>query len=173
MIVQVASKTGTNQFHGSLFEFVRNSDTDSRSFFADGVPALQRNEFGGTIGGPIIKDKTFFFFDAAALRQLSGEPNFFRFPSAANRQGNLNITGVNGQPDQLIVPLNAAAQSLLSEYPLPNDPAGPYGDQTYYDALKAPLNTAQYSGRIDHRFSDKDSIFGRFSYMNQGIGDLQ
>jgi hypothetical protein len=167
MIVQVASKTGTNQFHGSLFEFVRNSDTDSRSFFADGVPALQRNEFGGTIGGPIIKDKTFFFFDAAALRQLSGEPNFFRFPSAANRQGNLNITGVNGQPDQLIVPLNAAAQSLLSEYPLPNDPAGPYGDQTYYDALKAPLNTAQYSGRIDHRFSDKDSIFGRFSYMNQ------
>ena len=166
MIVQVASKTGTNQFHGSLFEFVRNSDMDSRSFFAGQVPPLQRNEFGGTIGGPIKKDKTFFFFDAAALRQLSGEPNFYKFPSVANRQGIIDIT-VNGQPDQLIVPLNSNAQTLLGEYPTPNDPSGPYGDQTYYDAIKVALDTSQYSGRIDHRFSDKDSIFGRFSYMNQ------
>jgi hypothetical protein len=168
MIVQVASKTGTNQFHGTLFEFVRNSDTDSRSFFATTVPPLQRNEFGGTIGGPIKKDKTFFFFDAAALRQLKGSPEFSRFPSAQNRQGIINITGANGQPDQLIVPLNSNAQTLLSEYPLPNDPTGPYGADTYYDAIKVALNTSQYSGRIDHRFSEKDSIFGRVSYMNQG-----
>ena len=167
MIVQVASKTGTNQFHGSLFEFVRNSAMDSRNFFGAATPPLQRNEFGGTIGGPIIKDKTFFFFDAAALRPLSGTPAFYKFPSADNRQGKIDIIGANEQPDQLIVPLNANAQTLLSEFPMPNDPTGIYGDQTYYDALKVALNTSQYSGRIDHRFSEKDSIFGRLSYMNQ------
>ena len=167
MIVQVASKTGTNQFHGSLFEFVRNSDMDSRSFFATTVPPLQRNEFGGTIGGPIKKDKTFFFFDAAALRQLSGNPAFYKFPSPDNRQGIIDITGANGQPDQLIVPLNSNAQTLLGEYPMPNDPTGPYGAQTYYNAIRVALDTSQYSGRIDHRFSEKDSIFGRISYMNQ------
>ena len=167
MIVQVASKTGTNQFHGSLFEFVRNSSLDTRNFFGAATPPLQRNEFGGTIGGPIKRDKTFFFFDAAALRQLSGTPATYKFPSALNRQGIIPITGSNGQPDQLMVPLNANAQKVLSEYPTPNDPSGRYGDQTYYNAIKVALDTSQYSGRVDHRFSERDFIFGRFSYMNQ------
>jgi hypothetical protein len=166
MVVQVASKAGTNAFHGSAFEFVRNSDLDSRSFYAPETEPLQRNEFGATIGGPIKKDKTFFFFEFAGFRQLSGVPTFYRFPTAQNRQGIVDITGANGQPDQLEVPLNAAASTLLSEYPLPNDPTGPYGASTFYDAVKAPLSSTQYSGRIDHRFSEKDSIFGRFTYLN-------
>ncbi len=165
-IVLLASKAGTNQFHGSAFEYVRNSDFDARSFFATTVPPLQRNEFGGAIGGPIVKNNTFFFFDYAGFRQESGNPNFYLFPSAANRNGVVDITGANGEPDQLMVPVTAAAQTVLNGYPVPNDPTGPYGPNSYLSALKTPLNSDQYSGRIDHRFSDKDSMYGRFTYDN-------
>ena len=165
-IVLLASKAGTNQFHGSAFEFVRNTDFDARSFLATTVPPLQRNEFGGAIGGPIVKNNTFFFFDYAGFRQESGIPSFYLFPSADNRKGVVDITGANGQPDQLQVPLTPAAQTVLNGYPLPNDPTGPYGPNSYLSALKTPLNSDQYSGRIDHRFSDKDSMFGRFTYDN-------
>jgi hypothetical protein len=165
-IVLLASKAGTNKFHGSAFEYVRNSDFDARSFFATTVPPLQRNEFGGDIGGPIVKNNTFFFFDYAGFRQEAGSPSFYLFPSAQNRQGIVDITGANGKPDQLSVPLTAAAKTVLDGYPLPNDPTGPYGPNTYLSALKTPLNSNQYSGRIDHRFSDKDSMFGRFTYDN-------
>ncbi|MGA2761707.1 MAG: carboxypeptidase-like regulatory domain-containing protein, partial [Candidatus Cybelea sp.] len=66
-ITQIVSKTGTNGFHGSAFEFVRNNDFDARNFFATSVPPFKRNEFGTTFGGPIKKDKTFFFFEYAGL----------------------------------------------------------------------------------------------------------
>ena len=68
------SKTGTNQLHGSAFEFLRNSALDARNFFGSSTPPLQRNEFGGVLGGPIKKDKTFFFGEYAGFRQLAGEP---------------------------------------------------------------------------------------------------
>jgi hypothetical protein len=165
-IVLLASKAGTNEFHGSAFEYVRNSDFDARSFFATTVPPLQRNEFGGAIGGPIVKNNTFFFFDYAGFRQESGNPNFYIFPSAQNRNGVVPITGANGKPDQLLITLPPAVQTVLNGYPLPNDPTGPYGPNTYLSALKTPVDSNQYSGRIDHRFSDKDSMFGRFSYDN-------
>jgi hypothetical protein len=165
-IVLLASKAGTNEFHGSAFEYVRNSAFDARSFFASAVPPLQRNEFGGDIGGPIVKNNTFFFFDYAGFRQESGAPNFYLFPSVANRNGVAAITGANGKPDQLLVPLTPTAKTVLDGYPLPNDPTGPYGPNTYLSALKTPFNSNQYSGRIDHRFSDKDSMFGRFTYDN-------
>jgi hypothetical protein len=174
-IVLLASKAGTNQFHGSLFEFVRNSATDARNFFATTVPPLQRNEFGGDIGGPIVRDNTFFYFEYAGLRQLSGAPNFYLFPSVENRNGVVDITGANGQPDQLLVPVTATAKTVLDGFPLPNDPTGPYGPNTYLSALKTPVDGDQYSGRIDHRFSAKDSMFGRYTYNNvtQPIDNLE
>jgi hypothetical protein len=166
-VVLLASKSGTNQFHGSLYEFVRNSATDARNFFATTVPPLQRNEFGGEIGGPIVKDNTFFYFDYAGLRQLSGAPNFYLFPSANNRNGVVDITGANGQPDQLLVPVTPVAKTVLDGFPLPNDPTGPFGPNTFLSALKTPVDGNQYSGRIDHRFSAKDSIFGRYTYNDE------
>jgi hypothetical protein len=174
-IVLLASKAGTNQFHGSLFEFVRNSDLDARNFFATTVPPLQRNEFGGAIGGPIVKNNTFFYFQYAGLRQLSGAPNFYLFPSVENRNGVVDITGANGEPDQLLVPLTPAAKTVLGKYPLPNDPTGPYGPNTYLSALKTPVTSNQYSGRIDHRFSEKDTMFGRYTYnnVNEPIENLE
>jgi hypothetical protein len=126
-IIQVVSKSGTNQLHGSAFEYLRNSVLDARNFFATTVPPFQRNEFGGTISGPVVlpglyngKDRTFFFFEYAGFRQRLGEPVLIPVPTAQERQGVVNIVGSNGQPDQLKVPLTADAQTILNGYPLPN-----------------------------------------------------
>jgi hypothetical protein len=166
-ITQIVSKTGTNQFHGSAFEFVRNSDFDARNFFATSVPPLQRNEFGGALGGPIKKDKTFFFVEYAGYRQLSGEPTIMNVPTTAERQGQVTITDpVTGNLDQLQVPLNSTAQEVLNKYPLPNQPNGAYGPNTYNVLFKQPTNYDQFSVRLDQHFSDKDSFFARVSYIN-------
>jgi hypothetical protein len=166
-IVLLASKAGTNQFHGSLYEFVRNSATDARNYFNTTTSPLQRNEFGGDVGGPIVKNNTFFFFEYAGLRQLSGYPSYYLFPSVDNRNGVVNITGANGAPEQLLVPVTPVAKTVLDDFPLPNDSTGPYGPNTFYSDLKTPVNGDQYSGRIDHQFSAKDSMFGRYTYNNE------
>jgi hypothetical protein len=170
-LTQIVSKTGTNGFHGSLFEFLRNSAFDARNFFATTVPPLKRNEFGGTFGGPIKKDKTFFFVQYAGYRQRVGEPNFAVVPTAAERSGAVTVTGANGQQDNLQVPLNPVAQAVLGRYPLPNQPNGIYGANTFNYELSQPTNDDQFSARVDHHFSDKDTFFARASYANQILRD--
>ena len=172
-IVELVSKSGTNQLHGSLFEFVRNSSFDARNFFAPDVAPFQRNEFGGTLGGPVElpgvykgKDRTFFFLEYAGYRQRLGEPKLMAVPTAQERQGIVTITGANGQPDQLTVPLNSIASDILNRYPLPNDPTGLDGPRTYNSNVSLPVNRDQWSTRIDHKFSSKDSIFGRLTWSN-------
>jgi hypothetical protein len=159
-ITQMVSKTGTNGFHGSAFEFIRNNDLDARNFFATSVPPFKRNEFGGTIGGPIRKDKTFFFFEYAGLRQRLGEPDIVSTPTPAEQQGIVSINGFNYQ-----VPLNPVAQQILGKYPSPNQPGGIYGSNTYNFMFSQPTTDNQWSGRVDHHF-DKDTLFFRASYSN-------
>lgn len=173
-IVSLVTKSGTNELHGSAFEFVRNSDFDSRNFFSPSVPPFKRNEYGVTVGGPVViprlyngKNKTFFFGEWAAFRQRRGSPIIESVPTSDERKGILDITGSNGKPDQLLVPLNPVTQTVLSHYPMPNDPTGPYGPNTFAFQYSIPENHDQYSGRIDHRFSDTDSLFVRFTYLNQ------
>ena len=172
-ITQLVSKTGTNQFHGSAFEFVRNSALDARNFFSTSVPPLQRNEFGGTFGGPIKKDKTFFFGEYAGYRQLYGVTTILNVPTTDERQGQVTITDPNNPnlQDQLQVPLNSVAQQVLSKYPQPNQPSGIYGPNTYNVLFKQPSPADQFSVRLDHHFSDKDTLFGRASYINNFIKD--
>jgi hypothetical protein len=176
-VTQIVSKSGTNEFHGSLFEFLRNSAFDARNFFANGpgsagiVPPFRRNEFGGTFGGPVKKDKTFFFVQYAGLRQRLGEPNNAVVPTAGERTGLVTITGANGQPDDLQVPLNPVAQTVLSRYPLPNAPGGIYGANTFTYEFSQPTNDDQWSARLDHHFSSKDTLFARSSYDNHIIKD--
>jgi Carboxypeptidase regulatory-like domain/TonB-dependent Receptor Plug Domain len=165
-VTEIVSKSGTNQFHGSLFEFVRNSVFDARNFFASTEPPFRRNEFGGTFGGPIKKDKTFFFVQYAGLRQRLGEPNNVVVPTAAERNGIVTLTGANGQQNTLQVPLNPVAQEVLSRYPNPNQPNGIYGDNTFNYMFSQPTNDDQFSARVDHQFSDKDTFFARASYAN-------
>jgi hypothetical protein len=165
-ITQIVSKSGTNQFHGSAFDYVRNSAFDARNFFATSVPPFRRNEFGGSFGGPIKKDKTFFFVQYAGLRQRLGEPDIVSVPTSAEKTGLVTITGANGQPDQLQVPLNPVAQNILSLYPPPNQPNGVFGPNTFNFMFSEPTNDDQFSARVDHQFSARDSLFVRASYVN-------
>lgn len=162
-VVQLVSKSGKNQIHGSAFEFVRNSAFDASNFFSPdhAVPPFQRNEFGGTFGGPIKKDKTFYFLEYAGYRQRLGEPTVFQVPTAAERQGIVTVAG-----ETLNVPLNPISQGILSRYPSPNQPDGVFGPNTYNVQFKIPRNNDQFSVRGDHTFSSKDSLFVRASYIN-------
>jgi hypothetical protein len=167
-ITQIVSKSGANQRHGSLFEFVRNSAFDARNFFATSVPPFKRNEFGGTFGGPIKKDTTFFFLQYAGLRQRLGEPDIVPVPTSAERTGVVTIPDpvIKNFQDQLQVPLNAVAQTILNKYPLPNQPNGILGANTFNFLFSQPRNDDQFSARLDHHFSAKDSLFVRASYVN-------
>jgi hypothetical protein len=175
-IVEMVTKSGTNRPRGSLFEFVRNDVFDARNFFATSKPPFRRNEYGGAVGGPVWipgvyngKDKTFFFFQAASFRQRRADPVLFPVLTADERKGLVNITGRDGRPDQLRVPVAPEIAAILNKYPLPNSPGGSFGARTFLSTFSAPIDRDQYSARIDHRFSDKDSVFGRFSFSNNRI----
>ncbi len=169
-IVNIVSKTGTNEFHGSGFEFLRNDKLNARNFFAPSVAPFRRNEYGVTFGGPIWipklyngKNKTFFFFQAAGFRQRLATPVVISVPTAAERQGTVPITPASGAPYTLQVPLTSDASSILSKYPMPNTPNGVFGANTLQSAYSVPINRDQYSGRFDQRFSDRDTLFFRYS----------
>lgn len=156
-ITQMVSKSGGNRFHGSLFEFIRNGALDAANFFSSTGPApFQRNEFGGTLGGPILRNKLFFFGEYAGLRQSLGEPTQLIVPTAAQRSGLVSLNGFNYQ-----VPLNATAAQILGKYP-----TAPDGGSIFFKQLKAPTTVNQYSIRIDYHVSDRDSWMGRASYIN-------
>jgi Carboxypeptidase regulatory-like domain/TonB dependent receptor len=169
-IVSIVSKTGTNEFHGSAFEFLRNDKLNARNFFAPNVAPFRRNEFGVTFGGPIWlpkiytgKNKTFFFFEYAGFRQRLATPVVISVPTAAERQGIVSITPTSAAPYTLQVPVTADASAILNKYPLPNNPNGAFGPNTLQTAYSVPINRDQYSGRLDQRFSDRDSFFFRYS----------
>ena len=96
----IITRSGTNNFHGALWEFLRNDAVDSRNYFAQNVEPLKQNQFGGTFGGPIVKDKTFFFGFYEGFRNRQGETQLSTVPSVAERQGNfaqLCTSGFNAQ----------------------------------------------------------------------------
>jgi hypothetical protein len=176
----VISKSGTNEVHGSAFEFVRNAAFDARNFFDHHsavdprrIPPFARNEFGVTNGGPLVlpaiydgRGKTFYFAEYQGFRQVLGTTQVFPVPTAAERQG-IDTTTFPG--DTLTVPVNLAVAGILSRFPLPNEPQGPYGARTYATSSKIATDTDQFSVRIDHRLSNKAALFGRFS-LNQVRG---
>ena len=152
-VINVTTKSGTNQFHGSAYEYLRNSDLDANNFFnnANGLPQppARNNFFGGTLGGPIRKDRTFFFVSFEGLRQAVGVSVDARVPSLQARQQ-----------------ASPAVQSLIDEYPLPNGPTN--GDDTagYVATATNLVNETDFSLRLDHRFSDSDDFFARYSYSD-------
>ena len=178
----VITKSGTEQIHGSAFEFIRNAALDARNFFdhksdvdSRRIPPFARNEFGVAIGGPVVlpgiyngRGKTYYFGEYQGFRQVLGTTQVFSVPTAAERQG-IDTTSFPG--DTLTVPVNAAISPLLTRYPLPNDPQGPYGARTYAASSKVVTDTDQFSVRIDHRISDKATLLTRFS-LNQVNGPI-
>ena len=173
----VVTKSGTNLVHGSAFEFVRNAAFDARNFFDHTsdvdprrIPPFARNEFGVTNGGPVVlpriydgRGKTFYFGEYQGFRQVLSTTQVLPVPTAAERQG-IDTTTFPG--DTLTVPVNPAIAPLLARYPLPNEPQGPYGARTYATSSKVVTNTDQFSLRVDHKISEKATLFTRFS-LNQ------
>jgi len=152
-VVNVTTRGGTNDLHGSAFEFLRNSDLDANDFFnnANGVPRTpSRNSFfGGTIGGPVRKDRTFFFASFEGLRQRVGVNTNARVPSLAARAD--------------AVP---AVQALIDEYPLPTGPDNGDGTAGYFATATNLVGETDFSARLDHRFSDNDDFWTRYSFSD-------
>jgi len=169
-IVQQVSKAGTDEFHGSAFEFLRNGALDARNWFAQTRAPFKRNEFGATFGGPVLRNRTFFFIQYAGFRQRLGELQTLSVPTLNERMGIVDFNcqaanGCNGRqgPDQYLVPLNSIAAQVLGSYPKPDNPTGSFGPNTYLVNYSVPLNSDQGSARIDQRFSERDQLFVRYT----------
>jgi hypothetical protein len=217
-ILNAVIKSGTNGFHGDAYEFFRNDNLDGRNAFDFlGRQQYQQNQFGATLGGPIKKDRTFFFVDYEGLRVRQALPELALIPSPQQVAGNfssflnlaspiagvidcsgnptyqgemfnprltqvsaVNATGFCGVPIAVNgsgVPTNifpssgpsaisSAAAGLAALFPAPN--VNIDGNNYLVDPKKS-MDQNNFDVRVDHRFSDKDNFFGRFSYENQPI----
>src|SRR6267378_5059535 len=175
-VINVVTRSGKNAFHGSLYEFLRNSALDARNFFDDTkIPSFKRNQFGGSIGGPIIKNRTFFFADYEGIRQSKGITAVTTVPSLDARNGILN----NGNPPvascppgtTLIVPgqsnvcVDNQAILYLPFFHLPN--AGPTANPDiaeYSFAGQQVVNENFVTTRLDHKISEKDNLSGTYMF---------
>jgi hypothetical protein len=173
----VITRSGKGGFHGSVFEFLRNSSLDARNYFdhpsiaePGRIPPFRRNEFGFTNGGPVIlphlydgSGKTFYFGQYQGFRQVLGTTQVLPVPSVAARSG-LDTTAFAG--DQLTIPIDLAIAAILARYPLPNFPTGPYGLNTYAASSKVVTNANQFSLRLDQDLPRKAHLFARFNFNN-------
>jgi hypothetical protein len=192
-IVSIQLKSGGNQFHASLFEFLRNDKLDANNFFANDVPLLsgqtsapreelQRNQFGGTLGGPIVRDKTFFFVDYQGSRQIAAATTIQTVPTLLEREGNFSQDLGSGKalyensflgtifPNQTIPAsaLDPAAVKLTNFYPLPNV-AGTFipgqGVVNNYSTSGIGTNNSnQFDIKLDHYLTPADTFSGHYSF---------
>jgi hypothetical protein len=171
-VINAALRSGTNEFHATAYEFLRNTDLNAAGFtFSPAVfqkPTLQRNQFGATIGGPVIKNKLFFFADYEGYRQLQGYLNFDSLPTLTDRSGTLPVTVVDPltavvYPKGTPIPvstLNPFAAQVLNALPPLNGPGRSNNDEAllplrdYYD---------KYDAKLDYHANDSMNAFLRFS----------
>src|SRR5437016_13335098 len=163
--VIVTTQSGTNAFHGSVWEFHRNSVLDARNFFAPQKPGFRRHQFGGVLGGPIKKDQTFFFAAYEGQRRGQQEASLATVPSLPFRNGDFSSIAtpirdpLNGTfPGNRIPPERWSKQGagLLALYPLPNR----IGSPNFVSAAAGHYKINQWSGRFDHRLSQSHSGYG-------------
>ena len=173
----IITRSGSSGFHGSIFEFLRNSSLDARNYFdhatiADPgrIPPFRRNEFGFTNGGPV---------DHSAHLQRARENVLFR-PISGLPPGARNNSGIAGPDSTRARRLRCQGlprrrshhhsrsgdRRVLARYPLPNNPTGPYGANTYAASSKVVTNANQFSLRLDHQLSDKSQLMARFNFNN-------
>ena len=174
--VNVVTKSGTNRFHGSLYEFLRNSRLDARNFFdpvEEKIPQFQRNQFGGTLGGPLVKARTFFFLNFEGVRTRRAESRLANVPTLLEKGGDFSESGVtildpftglpfsgNRIPEDRIHPVG---RNLAALYPDPNrSVAGG-------NFLASPVGrerSTQFNLRLDHEFSSRNHFFSRYSAID-------
>ncbi|MGB2665939.1 MAG: carboxypeptidase regulatory-like domain-containing protein [Candidatus Acidiferrum sp.] len=187
----IITRSGTNDYHGTVWDFFRNNAMDAKSFFAGSVEPLHRNQFGGVFGGPIKKDKTFFFLYYEGVRDTQGETTRATVPSDAERTGNFadqcplnngtfnpqglcidNSTGQVSQNGQLInefsgqpIPYNQLPFiNPISQTLLSYYPLANSGPFTYVGTQSLSSNTDQFGVRVDHYLTSRDTLNFRYSY---------
>jgi hypothetical protein len=175
-VVNIITKQGTNHFHGSLFEFFQNNALNARNPF-DPTPnaltptspqsELRQNDFGGSVGGPIFKDRTFFFGAFEEFRQIAGvqNPIFSTVPTLAQRA--LGPAGlVAADTDTASHPVDPIAAKLFSLFPAPNTGGpGAISSNFVFDPNRTQYSTT-IDARIDHRFNDSNLLYGRYTLNN-------
>lgn len=164
-VINIVTKSGTNAWHGTLFEFLRNSALDAKNFFdnpAKSIPAFKRNQFGFALGGPIKKDKTFIFGNYEGLRERLGLSYVATVPNAAARQGILPDPARPGQTRTVTVA--ESVKPYLAFYPIPN--GRDFGDGTgeYLSAPSKSTDEDYTVVKFDQQFSDSDNFFARYSH---------
>jgi hypothetical protein len=186
-VVSVQTRSGSNEFHGSAFEFFLNDAFQARNPFTQFqpdpttgrfIPETERNQFGGSVGGPIVENKWFFFGDYQGTRSTQGGSRLLSVPTAAARNGDLSAYGVNiydpltGQPfaGGVIPPsrLSPQARAILDLIPAPNATGRDNGTRDNYVAAGSETFTENsFNVRVDGRLSDSLNTFGRYS-----VGDF-
>ena len=171
-VVNAVMKSGTNQFHGSAYEFLRNTDLNATGFlFSPAVfvkPTLQRNQFGATVGGPLVKNKLFFFADYEGYRQLQRYLNFDSIADATDRVGVLPVSVINPltntvYPANTQIPIsqiNPFAATVLSQLPPTNGPGRSNNDEAL---LLIRDYGDKYDAKIDGQINDRMTAFLRWS----------
>jgi hypothetical protein len=168
-VVNAITRSGTNQFHGSVYEFLRNSALDARNFFDAAIPPFRRNQFGADAGGPIRKDKTFIFGDYEGIRQSKGITNLDTVPSLQARLGNICSAPDTGNCSPSSVQIDPSAQKYLSFWPAPNGGIRPGTDGDiglFSFAGQQIVRENFFTVRVDNKFSDKDSLAATY------LGDI-
>jgi Carboxypeptidase regulatory-like domain len=183
----IVTRSGKSGFHGSFFEFLRNSALDARNYFdhpsiaePGRIPPFRRNEFGFTNGGPVVlpnvydgRNRTFYFVQYQGFRQVLGTTQVLAVPTAAERAGLDVVTYPDGSTDTLQIAggsnspgVNPAIAAILDHYPIANNPTGAYGARTYAAPSNVDTDADQFSIRIDQKAGAKGQLFGRFNYDN-------
>jgi carboxypeptidase family protein/TonB-dependent receptor-like protein len=154
--ISILTRSGTNQFHGTMFEYFRNSVLDASDWFANlhnlPKPAEQQNDFGGVFGGPILKDKTFFFFSYEGLRLRQPATQETVVPDLVSRQQ-----------------APTTMQPYLNAYPIPNGPELGSGTAQFNGSYSNPSSLDAYSIRADHTINSKLNLFGRYDFSPSNL----
>ena len=173
--INVAYRSGTNRFSGAAWEFYRDTDLNATGFFkpATGKPILDRDQYGGTLGGPILKNRAFFFADVEAFRQTREVVAFQTIPTLQQRQGILTVPVRNPQTGEVYaagttIPMTPLAQKVLSELPQPTS-AGPANN--YSILQQFTNNTDKFNVKGDLQFTNALSGFARYGYRDADIVD--
>src|ERR1035441_6063608 len=188
--VNIVTKSGSNNWHGAGWEFLRNNDLDARSFFLPAVGAYHWNQFGGDVGGPLTipklvsKDKAWYVFGYYEGVRIHSAANYTAFiPTAAELSGNFagenpiynpftTTAGANGASTRQPFPGNQIPQSLIDAstlmiakalYPAPNLPAGQIPGANFLSTAPSVADGDQWNARVDHQFGKRDSFFARYT----------
>lgn len=186
-VVDIVTRGGTNQFHGDAYEFNRVNAMAARDYFnpspAVGQPAdpqnpFVRNQFGASLGGPIVKDKTFFFINGEWDRFRTTLTDSAVVPTEAFKSGifdyngqQINLASPSSPNNALGLPLDPTMQKILSLYPNPNGPAVDSIRALYFFPAATPQNAANVTFKVDHRISDKYTLSARFIYNGDTAQD--